>query len=75
MSLLLLGSVLIAPVPTTLLARAATPSRLLWIAPLVALLAVYGAIHLIASPSRPGRAVGYAAVAAMPIALAIAWLW
>ena len=72
---LVLGAIAIAPVPVALLARRPAVSHLLPIAPLVTLLAVAGAVHLVSSPNLAVRRLGYSVAALVPLALVTAWIW
>ena len=69
---LILGMMLVAPVPTALLVRRPAPAQLLFAVPAVMIAALLGAQYLLGSSSRWARFTAYGVFAAIVTAIAIA---
>ena len=72
---LILGALVIAPVPTALLARPPAPAQLLFAVPLVVIAALVGADYLVSRQNRWVRFAAYAAFLALLPALALIRSW
>ena len=69
---LILGMMLVAPLPTALLVSRPAPAQLLFAVPAVMISAMLGAQHLLASSNRLARFTAYGVFAAMVPAIALA---